>query len=255
MVRQYVSKEEFEKWVRQAYSSIPARHQEIFVPQSMEQIAKQVLGGTPMADRELTWEEMLAQIQTEDTRTEDEKILDAEYEISTGEIAQRAIPRPPIRPTVVTPEPTWTAPSYDELTQALPILGMTVMLNESGRRNIATKFHGVKGIIYDLQGSDSSTRNVIRKYKANGYVESWEVSVRFETGESRNIRISQLQKVSSDKEAVRYTDDWDGVYLFFEEGSQAERDKLDERAIVQKMPLSNRKIYPKSEQESKYNRA
>jgi hypothetical protein len=201
-----------------------------------------------MADRELTWEEMLAQIQPSTEETVEG--ADALLEELLGEPV-RVTPRP----AVVAPQPTWIAPRYDDLTQALPILGMTVMLNESGRRSFNAQFHGVKGIIYDLQGSDSSTRNVIRKYKTNGYVESWEVSVRFETGESRNIRISHLQKVNSDKEAVRYTDDWDGVYLFFEEGSQAERDKLDERAIVQKMPLSNRKVYPKSEQESKYNRA
>jgi hypothetical protein len=207
-----------------------------------------MVGGTPMADRELTWEEMLAQIQPSTEETVEG--ADALLEELLGE-SVRVTPRP----AVVAPQPTWIAPRYDDLTQALPILGMTVMLNESGKRSFNAQFHGVKGIIYDLQGTDSSTRNVIRKYKANGYVESWEVSVRFETGESRNIRISYLQKVNSDKEAVRYTDDWDGVYLFFEEGSQAERDKLDERAIVQKMPLSNRKVYPKSEQESKYNRA
>jgi hypothetical protein len=245
MVRQYVSKEEFEKWARQAYSSIPARHPEIFVPQSMEQIAKQVLGGTPMADRELTWEEMLAQIQPSTEETVEG--ADALLEELLGE---------PVRVTpVVAPQPTWIAPRYDELTQALPILGMTVMLNDRGKIGMSTSYHGVKGIITDVQGSNSSTRNVIRKYKATGYVETWKVIVRFETGENRETPISYLQKVNSDKSIVRYTDDWDGVYLFFEDGSQAERDKLDERAIIQKMPLSNRQEYPKEQQVRKYNEA
>jgi hypothetical protein len=201
-----------------------------------------------MADRELTWEEMLAQIQPSTEETVEG--ADALLEELLGEPV-RVTPRP----AVVAPQPTWIAPTYDELTQALPILGMTVMLNDRGMQNIATKFHGVKGIIYDVQGSDSSCRNVIRKYKSNGYVESWEVSVRFETGENRNIRISHLQKVNTDNKTIRYTDDWEGVYLFFEEGSQAERDMLDERAIIKKMPLSNRQEYPKEQQKSKYDRA
>jgi hypothetical protein len=201
-----------------------------------------------MADRELTWEEMLAQIQPSTEETVEG--ADALLEELLGETV-RVTPRP----AVIEPQPTWIAPRYDELTQALPILGMTVMLNESGKRSFNAQFHGVKGIITDVQGSDSSCRTVIRKYKSTGYVESWEVSVRFETGENRNIRISHLQKVNSDKTIVRYTDDWDGVYLFFEEGSQAERDKLDERAIIQKMPLNNRKVFLKTDQESKYNKA
>jgi hypothetical protein len=201
-----------------------------------------------MADRELTWEEMLAQIQPSTEETVEG--ADALLEELLGEPV-RITPRP----AVIEPKPTWIAPRYDELTQALPILGMTVMLNDRGMQNFATKFHGVKGIITDVQGSDSSCRNVIRKYKTNGYVESWKVIVRFEIGEQRDIPISYLQKVNSDKSIVRYNDDWDGVYLFFEEGSQAERDKLDERAIIKKMPLSNRQEYPKEQQKSKYNKA
>jgi hypothetical protein len=153
---------------------------------------------------------------------------------------------------IVEPEPTWTAPSYDELTQALPIMGMTVMLNAEGIKRFPTKFHGIKGIIVDQQGSDGSVKNVIRKYKASGYVEGWEVSVRFDNGETRNVHIKRLQKVPSDKNMVRYTDDWDGVYRYFEEGSDAERDMLDERAIIQKMPLQHRQVFTKAVQEKKY---
>jgi hypothetical protein len=256
MVRQYVSKEDFKEWARQAYSSIPAQYPEIFVPQSMEQVAKQVLGGTPMADRELTWEEMLAQITDEEPEPvtgypTPEPITETPRTFKFGKMSvTREAPQP-----VIEPEPTWTAPSYDELTQALPIVGMAVMLNAEGKKRFPTKFHGIKGIIVDQQGSDGTTRSVIRKYKATGYVEGWEVSVRFDNGETRNVHIKRLEKVPSDKNMVKYTDDWDGIYRYFEEGSEAERDMLDERAIIQKMPLQHRQVFTKAVQEKKYNDA
>jgi hypothetical protein len=192
-----------------------------------------------MADRELTWEEMLAQI------------TDEEPEPVTPEPVRVTAPRRAPQ-LIVEPEPTWTAPSYDELTQALPIYGMSVILNEEGIKRLPSKFHGIRGFITDVQGSDGSVRSVIRKYKASGYVEGWEVSVRFDNGETRNVHIKRLHKVPSDKNMVRYTDDWDGVYRYFEEGSDAERDMLDERAIIQKMPLQHRQVLTKAVQERKY---
>jgi hypothetical protein len=208
-----------------------------------------------MADRELTWEEMLAQITDEEPEEGAPEPTTEPETPRTFKFGKMSVTREAPRPVLgdqVTTEPTWTAPSYDELTQALPIMGMTVMLNEGGRRNFPTKFHGVKGIIVDQQGSDGSVKNVIRKYKASGYVESWEVSVRFDNGETRNVHIKKLQKIQSDKNMVRYTDDWDGIYRYFEEGSDAERDMLDERAIIQKMPLQHRQVFTKAVQERKY---
>jgi hypothetical protein len=74
---------------------------------------------------------------------------------------------------------TMSNTNYDELTQALPLLGMRVMINPKFDNEFSPEYRGITGTIVNIQGDQSTINNVIQNYK-KGKSDRWSVSIRWD---------------------------------------------------------------------------
>lgn len=209
-------------------------------------------------EREMTWEEMLAMMQpnTEETVEGADELLKEFLGEDVTETRKRnymdAVREDqPIAP----PAPTWTAPSFTELKQALPIHGLAVMLKKEHEEDYRSSIRGITGHIYDCNGFGSSVKNVIRLYKTEGKVHgSWKVKVVF-NGTKMTIPIERLEVAPYQGAMVKLEDNYDGEYRYFLKDSAEYYEFIDRRAIIDGYPAEVRNVYDLESQEKEYNEA
>jgi hypothetical protein len=202
-------------------------------------------------NRELTWEEMLAMMQpnTEET-VKGADNLDELFEELLG------VGAPIVNPTPTPPAPTWTAPSFAELKQALPILGLTVKIKEEYVGNYQTlSFSGITGHIYDRNGMASSIKRLIRDYKERGtFNTGWKVKAVF-NGHRINIPVYHLEVAPYIGALVQVEDNYEAEYRYFMKIVQEYYEFIDRRAIIDKYPATVKNVYDLESQEKQYNEA
>jgi hypothetical protein len=201
-------------------------------------------------NRELTWEEMLAMMQpnTEET-VKGADNLDELFEELLGEDT------PIANPTPTPPAPTWTAPSFAELKQALPILGLTVKIKEEYVGNYPRSVRGITGHIYDRNGMASSIKRLIRDYKERGsFNTGWKVKAVL-NGHRLNIPVYHLEVAPYIGALVVVEDNYEAEYRYFIENSKEYYEFIDRRAIIDRYPATVKNVYNLESQEKQYNEA
>lgn len=140
---------------------------------------------------------------------------------------------------------------YNEVTQALPIMGMRVMINPEKENNYNGNVRGQSGFIIDLQGGEDDAEIQIRKF-SKGKPISWWVSVRFDNNEEISVRLEHMLKIHSDQTITKL--------LFSPHGNKIvatrEADNvMDEYVIQKKRALRERTEYTYQKQEEFYEKA
>jgi hypothetical protein len=132
--------------------------------------------------------------------------------------------------------------NYDELTQALPLLGMRVMINPKFDNDYNPEYRGITGTIINTQGDLGSTNDIIRQYK-RGISSRWTVSVKWDEEEypASTINTNKLLPVfgvDSTLHKIKFTH---GITVAWTEKDYNE--KLDIYLIVKGYKISEHIIY------------
>ena len=204
-------------------------------------------------ERELTWEEMLAMMQNEESESHvtDDELIDMLGLKPKRNYMGVVREDQPIAPRT----PTWTAPSFAELEQALPIHGLAVKIKEEYEEDYRNSLRGITGHIYDCNGLGINVKNVIQTYKKEGKLDTnWKVKVVF-NGAKITIPIDKLEIAPYQGAMVKLEDNCDGEYRYFLKDSAEYYEFIDRRAIIDKYPAEVRNVYDLESQEKEYNEA
>jgi hypothetical protein len=135
-----------------------------------------------------------AQLYNEITRRHD---LEAKYFSGNEFIDEMENEEPfnPFKPPYTNQKPEVKPMKLTELTQALPMLGLRVMINPEFNHEYSRDVQGVTGTITSLQGDSRSVYKRITEYKQKGKSTGWSVTVKFDNGKTGTIRIEKLLPV------------------------------------------------------------
>jgi hypothetical protein len=128
-----------------------------------------------------------------------------------------------------------------DLEVALPLMGLRVMVNPQHFERVDSRVKNVSGTIISSGGNSFTEKNIIKKYKQNGMLHEWSVTVLFDNKRREHVKIGHLLPIANGHKNVYKVEFQEGDIMRWTE--EEYKEKMNEYVIKYGWEVKRLDIY------------